>query len=180
MCLSFSLFCFVVIGFVLSLFSEALWNLVASHSRTGKDQQGESGQHEADFEVILFIFINFPIVVCFFVLSGGSRLTGLSWFFSHNRSCYSSVHCFLKEMRDAVTTNVNTLSPCGLGQAEFHSSCRRTPFQCREIVRGSVSENGEARSNFSVPLPMIIARLFPSGENSTKAIPSSSPLRLAG
>jgi len=50
------LFCFVVRGFVLSLFSEALWNLVASHSRTGKDQHGESGQHKADFEVILFCF----------------------------------------------------------------------------------------------------------------------------
>src|SRR5205823_13803933 len=44
-----------------------------------------------------------------------------------------------------------TLSPCGLGQAEFHSSCRRTPFQCGEVRGVSVSENGEARSNFSVP-----------------------------
>ena len=82
MCLSFSLFCLVVIGFVFSLFSEALWNLVASHSRTGKDQKAESGQHEADFEVILFYFHKLSDRCMFFcLLSGGSRLTGLSWFF---------------------------------------------------------------------------------------------------
>src|SRR5439155_19065678 len=57
-------------------------------------------------EVVFGFFIDLFFLCLFLFFVRHSRLTGLSWFFWHNRSCYSSVHCFLKETRDAVTPNV--------------------------------------------------------------------------